>query len=95
MCSILLFSLSLFRAIPLTIFEAEAGVKKHYLRKWLKMPGMNSFDIREVSGLTVFILIEILPYILTVECSCSDGRVLDLSPKGCGLSLTGGTALCP
>ncbi|XP_052253908.1 DNA polymerase epsilon catalytic subunit A-like [Dreissena polymorpha] len=36
------------RAIPLTIFEAEAGVKKHYLRKWLKAPGMNSFDIREI-----------------------------------------------
>ena len=37
------------RAIPLTIFEAEPGVKKHYLRKWLKQPGMTSFDIREVT----------------------------------------------
>ncbi|XP_052805264.1 DNA polymerase epsilon catalytic subunit A-like [Mya arenaria] len=36
------------RAIPMTIFEAEPGVKKHYLRKWLKAPGMNSFDIREI-----------------------------------------------
>ncbi|WAR05620.1 DPOE1-like protein, partial [Mya arenaria] len=38
------------RAIPMTIFEAEPGVKKHYLRKWLKAPGMNSFDIREVAN---------------------------------------------
>lgn len=36
------------RAVPLTIFEAEPGVKKHYLRKWLKAPGMTSFDIREI-----------------------------------------------
>ncbi|KAL4229089.1 hypothetical protein ACF0H5_012128 [Mactra antiquata] len=36
------------RAIPLTIFDAEPGVKKHYLRKWLKAPGINSFDIREI-----------------------------------------------
>ncbi|XP_053408498.1 DNA polymerase epsilon catalytic subunit A-like [Mercenaria mercenaria] len=36
------------RAVPLTIFEAEPGVKKHYLRKWLKAPGTTSFDIREI-----------------------------------------------
>jgi DNA polymerase epsilon subunit 1 len=39
----------IFRAVPLTIFEAEPGVKKHYLRKWLKAPGITSFDIREVN----------------------------------------------
>uniref|UniRef100_A0A914W395 DNA polymerase epsilon catalytic subunit n=1 Tax=Plectus sambesii TaxID=2011161 RepID=A0A914W395_9BILA len=36
------------RAIPLAIFQAEPGVKRHYLRKWLKMPGVSSFDIRDV-----------------------------------------------
>ena len=38
-----------FRAIPLAIFQAEPGVKKHYLKKWLKSPGMQDFDIRAVS----------------------------------------------
>lgn len=42
----------MYRAIPLTIFEAEIGVKKHYLRKWLKAPEMTTFDIREVSILS-------------------------------------------
>ncbi len=38
------------RAIPLAIFQAESGVKKHFLRKWLKSSGLESFDIRSVSG---------------------------------------------
>ncbi len=37
------------RAVPLAIFQAEPGVKKHYLKKWLKAPGMQDFDIRAVS----------------------------------------------
>ncbi len=36
------------RAIPLTIFEAEDSVKRHYLRKWLKDNSLDSFDIRKV-----------------------------------------------
>ncbi len=39
------------RAVPLAIFQAEAGVKKHYLKKWLKYPSMTDFDIRTVSDL--------------------------------------------
>jgi DNA polymerase epsilon subunit 1 len=38
------------RAIPLAIFQAEPGVKRHYLRKWLKMAGANTFEIREVGA---------------------------------------------
>ncbi|XP_073410903.1 DNA polymerase epsilon catalytic subunit A [Dendrobates tinctorius] len=34
------------RAIPLAIFQAELGVKRHYLRKWLKNPSLQDLDIR-------------------------------------------------
>ncbi len=37
-----------FRAIPLAIFQSEPGVKRHYLRKWLKDSSINDVDIREV-----------------------------------------------
>lgn len=40
------------RAIPLAIFQAEPSVKKHFLRKWLKMPSLHDLDIRSVSSLT-------------------------------------------
>ena len=38
------------RAIPTAIWKAEPAVMKHYLRKWLKSPGMEDedFDIRNV-----------------------------------------------
>lgn len=38
------------RAIPLAIFQAEPGVRRHYLRRWLKSPSLDDFDIRTVSG---------------------------------------------
>lgn len=37
------------RAIPLAIFQAEPSVRKHYLRKWLKSPSLQDFNIRAVS----------------------------------------------
>ncbi|KAJ3127228.1 DNA polymerase epsilon catalytic subunit [Nowakowskiella sp. JEL0407] len=38
------------RAIPVAIFQdaVEPHVRKHFLRKWLKDPGMNVFDIRDI-----------------------------------------------
>ncbi|KYO36960.1 hypothetical protein Y1Q_0000841 [Alligator mississippiensis] len=36
------------RAIPLAIFQAEISVRKHYLRKWLKSPSMQDFNIRAI-----------------------------------------------
>jgi DNA polymerase epsilon subunit 1 len=38
------------RAIPTTIWKAEPAVMKHFLRKWLKSPGLDGdgFDIRNV-----------------------------------------------
>ncbi|KAI9204184.1 uncharacterized protein BJ171DRAFT_442631 [Polychytrium aggregatum] len=36
------------RAIPVTIFQAEEGVKRHFLRKWLKDPALTNFDIRTI-----------------------------------------------
>ncbi|XP_016146771.1 DNA polymerase epsilon catalytic subunit A-like [Sinocyclocheilus grahami] len=36
------------RAIPLAIFQAEESVKKHFLRKWLKMPSLYDLDIRSI-----------------------------------------------
>ncbi|CAH1796227.1 unnamed protein product [Owenia fusiformis] len=36
------------RAIPLAIFQSEPGVKKHYLRKWLKTQSLVDFDIRSI-----------------------------------------------
>uniref|UniRef100_A0A3B3YXY9 DNA polymerase epsilon catalytic subunit n=1 Tax=Poecilia mexicana TaxID=48701 RepID=A0A3B3YXY9_9TELE len=42
------------RAIPLAIFQAEPSVKKHFLRKWLKMPSLHDLDIRSVSPTITF-----------------------------------------
>uniref|UniRef100_A0A8C4T9X8 DNA polymerase epsilon catalytic subunit n=1 Tax=Erpetoichthys calabaricus TaxID=27687 RepID=A0A8C4T9X8_ERPCA len=36
------------RAIPLAIFQAETSVRKHFLRKWLKTPALQDFDIRMI-----------------------------------------------
>ncbi|XP_064424312.1 DNA polymerase epsilon catalytic subunit A [Latimeria chalumnae] len=36
------------RAIPLAIFQAEPSVRKHYLRKWLKSPSLQEFEIRSI-----------------------------------------------
>ena len=36
------------RAIPTAIWQAEPAVKKHYLRKWLKDPSLEQFDIRDI-----------------------------------------------
>ncbi|CAL8327108.1 unnamed protein product, partial [Arctogadus glacialis] len=36
------------RAIPMAIFQAEPSVKKHFLRKWLKTPGLHDMDIRTI-----------------------------------------------
>ncbi|XP_028400533.1 DNA polymerase epsilon catalytic subunit A-like [Dendronephthya gigantea] len=36
------------RAIPLAIFQTDDGVKRHYLRRWLKSPGLTNFDIRNI-----------------------------------------------
>ena len=37
-----------FRAIPLAIFQAEASIKHHYLRRWLKDNSITNFDIRNI-----------------------------------------------
>ncbi len=36
------------RAIPVAIFSAEPEIKRHYLRKWCRDPGMIDFDIRSL-----------------------------------------------
>ncbi|GLE05547.1 hypothetical protein PINS_up014570 [Pythium insidiosum] len=36
------------RAIPTAIFSTEEAVKRHFLRKWLKDPNMQDFDIRTI-----------------------------------------------
>ncbi|XP_067406281.1 DNA polymerase epsilon catalytic subunit A [Emydura macquarii macquarii] len=36
------------RAIPLAIFQAELTIRKHYLRKWLKSPSLQDFNIRTI-----------------------------------------------
>ncbi|KAM9360448.1 DNA polymerase epsilon catalytic subunit A [Symphorus nematophorus] len=43
------------RAIPLAIFQAEASVKKHFLRKWLKMPSLHDLDIRSILDWSYYI----------------------------------------
>ena len=52
------------RAIPLAIFQSEPSVKKHYLKKWLKAPAMEDFDIRQVSE--------------SYMCTCSWGQIYQL-----------------
>ena len=36
------------RAVPVAIFSAEDSVKRTYLRKWLKDPGLANFDLRAI-----------------------------------------------
>ena len=36
------------RAVPIAIFSAEESVKRTYLRKWLKDPGLSNFDLRSI-----------------------------------------------
>ncbi|KAH9919999.1 uncharacterized protein BXZ73DRAFT_92015 [Epithele typhae] len=36
------------RAVPVAIFSAEEGVKRTYLRKWLKDNGLTNFDLRSI-----------------------------------------------
>ena len=36
------------RAVPLAIFQSDPAVRSFYLKKWLKSPGLNEFDIREI-----------------------------------------------
>ncbi|KAF9240065.1 hypothetical protein BU15DRAFT_87792 [Melanogaster broomeanus] len=36
------------RAVPIAIFSAEESVKRTYLRKWLKDPGLTTFDLRGI-----------------------------------------------
>ncbi|KAM3572228.1 hypothetical protein VYU27_005762 [Nannochloropsis oceanica] len=36
------------RAIPTAIFSTEPGIRKHFLRKWLKDSAMSDFDIRSL-----------------------------------------------
>lgn len=51
------------RAIPLAIFQAEPSVKKHYLRKWLKSPSLENFDIRNVSHYLVVVVLFVVVYL--------------------------------
>uniref|UniRef100_A0A3P9H1R7 DNA polymerase epsilon catalytic subunit n=1 Tax=Oryzias latipes TaxID=8090 RepID=A0A3P9H1R7_ORYLA len=43
------------RALPLAIFQAESSVKKHFLRKWLKMPSLHDLDIRSILDWSYYI----------------------------------------
>jgi len=36
------------RAIPTAIWKAESAVKKHFLKKWLKSPEIEDFDVRSI-----------------------------------------------
>lgn len=36
------------RAVPVAIFSAEESVKRTYLRKWLRDPGLVNFDLRSI-----------------------------------------------
>ena len=36
------------RAVPTAIFRAEEAVRRHYLRAWLRDPGISDFDVRSI-----------------------------------------------
>jgi DNA polymerase epsilon subunit 1 len=36
------------RAIPTAIFETEEAVMKKFIRKWLKQPTLQDFDMRKI-----------------------------------------------
>ncbi|EQC32684.1 hypothetical protein SDRG_09658 [Saprolegnia diclina VS20] len=36
------------RAVPTAIFSAEPAVKKHFLRKWMRDPSLQDFDVRNL-----------------------------------------------
>lgn len=42
------------RAIPVAIFSAEPPVKAHFIRKWLKAPGLDNFDPRSIIDWTYY-----------------------------------------
>jgi DNA polymerase epsilon subunit 1 len=43
------------RAVPTAIFSAEPTVRRHYLRKWLRQPGADEFDIRDILDWSYYI----------------------------------------
>ncbi|KOC70592.1 DNA polymerase epsilon catalytic subunit A [Habropoda laboriosa] len=43
------------RAIPLAIFQSEPAIRRYYLRKWLKDPGLQSDDIRHILDWSYYI----------------------------------------
>ena len=52
------------RAIPLAIFQAEPSVMRHYLRRWLKTPTLDNFDIRSVCQQYLLL------FVVVVYCLC-------------------------
>ena len=52
-----------FRAIPLAIFQAEPGVKRHFLRKWLKSNELGDIDIRNVRSISLFLFLNVIIFI--------------------------------
>ncbi|BFZ56266.1 DNA polymerase epsilon catalytic subunit [Savitreella phatthalungensis] len=43
------------RAVPIAIFSAEESIKRHFLRRWLRDPSLNSFDIRNILDWTYYL----------------------------------------
>lgn len=71
------------RAIPLAIFQAEPSVRKHYLRKWLKSPSLQDFNIRAVSG--AFLWVALAPEQGLIPSEARPGqRLLALGKWGAG-----------
>ncbi|TNN38408.1 DNA polymerase epsilon catalytic subunit A [Liparis tanakae] len=77
MCDLLL------RAIPLAIFQAEPSVKKHFLRKWLKMPGLLDLDIRSILDWSYYIerLGSAIQKIITIPAALQQVQVKNPVPR--------------
>lgn len=71
------------RAIPVAIFQTEESIRKHYLRKWLKVPPTFNFDIREILDWNYYIerLNSCIQKIITIPAAMQGVRYLNGLPS--------------
>lgn len=91
------------RAIPLAIFQTEDGVKKYYLRRWLKSPSLTDYNICSILDWDYYIerLNSAIQKIITIPAALQGVSVftfnifiaheneVETSKDGCILSSTG------
>ena len=67
------------RAIPLAIFHTEDGVKRHYLRRWLKTSNLTDYSICKILDWDYYIerLNSAIQKIITIPAALQGVTILD------------------